>query len=391
MLLRPFGAIGFSPTQRCATPAPKSNVHSQWDVPRPSPRSRPPEFPGAPARARLLHQRRVEVHRQCGWLLTCSPFFVICDDLYSAMMQICAPSAAEITESPSRKRHLPALSARQVAPDFCMVSIVFTPTTGTSKRMSWFGLAIFTTVNARFSVEASASSEDIRCPARSIVASVPSIASTATQAASAITTVCPMSYCARLCATPRPYSMFFFSCSVGARLVSTPAFANKGSKSAVEFSKTMPSSPKTFATAPSNESVLRVVRESSNFASRQSGRMLEKICLCLTCPAITARVTPSFLKVSIRRESSPSDSQCTAAAPRDSISGKVSSLIAATTTSNPCAFAASRTRNGNFPFPAMRPSFFIAPHVELQSEFLQDNAPQLGRRQLQVAWLCVRI
>jgi hypothetical protein len=55
----------------------------------------------------------------------------------------------------------------------------------------------------------------------------------------------------------------------------------------------MPSSSSTFATAPSSMSVLRVRRFSSSLASRQSGRMAEKICLCFTCPAITARVTPS--------------------------------------------------------------------------------------------------
>ena len=56
---------------------------------------------------------------------------------------------------------------------------------------------------------------------------------------------------------------------------------------------------------------------------------------------------------------SPSDSQCTAAAPCDSISGNASSLIAATTTSYPCALAASSTRKGNLPFPAMSPSFSL--------------------------------
>ena len=79
----------------------------------------------------------------------------------------------------------------------------------------------------------------------------------------------------------------------------------------------MPSSASTFATAPSSESVLRVPSESSSFASRQSGLMAEKICLCLTCPAITARVTPAALKVSMSFDSSPSESQCTEAAPRD--------------------------------------------------------------------------
>ena len=71
----------------------------------------------------------------------------------------------------------------------------------------------------------------------------------------------------------------------------------------------MPSSARTFATAPSNESVLRVPSESSSFASRQSGLMLEKICLCLTWPAMTARVTPSALKVSMSFDNSPRESQ----------------------------------------------------------------------------------
>ncbi len=75
--------------------------------------------------------------------------------------------------------------------------------------------------------------------------------------------------------------------------VSTPVFTSSGSSSHVEFSSVMPSSANTLAIAPSRESVLRVVSESKSLASRQSGRMLEKICLCLTCPAMTARRTPS--------------------------------------------------------------------------------------------------
>ncbi len=41
---------------------------------------------------------------------------------------------------------LSASSARQVAPACFMVSMVRNPTTGTSKRMSWFGLATLMTV-----------------------------------------------------------------------------------------------------------------------------------------------------------------------------------------------------------------------------------------------------
>ncbi len=63
-------------------------------------------------------------------------------------------------------------------------------------------------------------------------------------------------------------------------------------------------------------------RESRSFARRQS-RMLEKICLCFTFPAITARGTPSRRKVSMSLESSASESQCMVA-PWDSVSGEVS-------------------------------------------------------------------
>ena len=57
---------------------------------------------------------------------------------------------------------------------------------------------------ARLKVEASAVNADMIWPARAMVASVPSIASTLTHADPAITTVCPMSNCARWRATSRP-------------------------------------------------------------------------------------------------------------------------------------------------------------------------------------------
>src|SRR5580698_7006994 len=46
-------------------------------------------------------------------------------------------------------------------------------------------------------------------------------------------------------------------------------------------------------------------------------------------------------------------------AARWSISGAVSSRMAATTTESPCARAASSSRNGKRPLPAMRPSFML--------------------------------
>src|SRR5579883_91097 len=273
-----------------------------------------------------------------------------------------AALARETIVSLSKTSVRPASIARHVAPARFMVSIVFKPTTGTSKRMSCFGFATFTTVRLRSSVEASpsSSSDRIMAPARSIAASVPSIASTATHAWLATTTVWPMSYPATACATARPYTMSFCSCSDGARSVITPGFATSGSRYAVDEISSIPSSPSTLATAPRSMSVFLVRRESSSFASRQSGRMLEKICLCFTCPAMTARVTPSFWKVSMSFDNSPRESQYTrtleSAAARSFISGSVSSLMAATTTSRPCARAASSSRKGKRPLPAINPS-----------------------------------
>src|SRR5215471_18199310 len=102
------------------------------------------------------------------------------------------------------------------------------------------------------------------------------------------------------------------------------------------------------------ESVFFVARLASSWIILRSGTIPLKICLCLTWPAITAWLTPSALNVLINFPSWPSDIQCTVFA-CCSISGKVSSLIAATTMSIPRLRAASSTRNGNFPLPAIRP------------------------------------
>src|SRR5215471_15886484 len=102
------------------------------------------------------------------------------------------------------------------------------------------------------------------------------------------------------------------------------------------------------------ESVFFVARLASSWIILRSGTIPLKICLCLTWPAITAWLTPSALNVLINFPSWPSEIQCTVFA-CCSISGKVSSLIAATTMSMPRLLAASSTRNGNFPFPAIRP------------------------------------
>src|SRR5215470_6033641 len=96
-----------------------------------------------------------------------------------------------------------------------------------------------------------------------------------------------------------------------------------------------------------------------------------KICLCFTCPAMIAWFTPSDLKVLINFPSWPRDIQCTVFA-CCSISGNVSSLIAATTISIPWLRAASSTRKGNFPFPAMRPYLFSDATIRRLDEIKND-------------------
>src|SRR6266481_3334001 len=116
----------------------------------------------------------------------------------------------------------------------------------------------------------------------------------------------------------------------------------------------MPSSSRTFATAPISESVFFRGKANSSLASFQSGRIELKILLCFTCPAITARFTPSLCISSIALLSSPRLTQWSRFAIFSS-SGEASSFNAMTAISMPWLRAPSRTRNGNRPFPAIRP------------------------------------
>ena len=140
----------------------------------------------------------------------------------------------------------------------------------------------------------------------------------------------------------------------GARRVSTPAAGISGLRNVVESTSSMPSDSSTRATAPISESVFLSGSESRSLASFQSGRIELKILLCFTCPAMTARVTPSWCSNSSVRDNSPRLTQCN----RDAIfssSGEASSRIAITAMSTPWLRAASSTRNGNRPLPAISP------------------------------------
>src|SRR5258708_5510823 len=263
----------------------------------------------------------------------------------NASIAMPAASAASMTRARSNSRVRPASMASAETRHRCITSTVCKPTTGTSNRMSCLGLLTFTTTSVPPSAMRAA---------RSIVSSVPSMASTATQARSRMTTVCSRSSPAIWRAISRPYAMSAVSRASGARRVSTPAAGISGLRNVVESTSSMPSDCNTPATAPISESVFLRGSENSSFASFQSGRIELKILLCFTCPAITARLTPSSCSNSNVRDNSPRLTQCN----RDAIfssSGEASSRIAITAISIPWLRAASRTRNGNCPLPAMSP------------------------------------
>src|SRR6266481_3188645 len=138
----------------------------------------------------------------------------------------------------------------------------------------------------------------------------------------------------------------------------------------------MPSSSRTFATAPISESVFFRGKAKSSLASFQSGRIELKILLCFTCPAITARFTPSLCISSIALLSSPRLTQCSRFEIFSS-SGEASSFRAITAISMPWLRAPSRTRKGNLPFPAIRPQpvvLSIVSGMKFRSVLLHDAA-----------------
>src|SRR5271166_5961318 len=165
------------------------------------------------------------------------------------------------------------------------------------------------------------------------------------------------------------------SCSFGARLVKTPASGISGCRKSVEFTRWMPSFSSILATPPMSESVFLVVREKSSLASFQSGLMVLKILLCLTWPAITACVTPSWCRASMALLSSPRLTQWMRLVVSAS-SGEASSLMAMTAMSMTCWRAPSRTRNGKRPLPAIRPhpaveSVAVASALEAASDMAE--------------------
>ena len=160
-------------------------------------------------------------------------------------------------------------------------------------------------------------------------------------------------------ATAYPNARSARSSSVGARLVSTPSRAISGPRNAVESRSSIPLSRSTSATPPIRPSVFFDFSRISTPINARSGTMSANSFVCFTCPAITARVTPASCSRLMHFPSCPNEIQCIGAAggrrARSSSSGNVSSFSAMTVTSCPAPRAASSTRKGNRPFPAMRP------------------------------------
>ena len=193
------------------------------------------------------------------------------------------------------RRVRPASTARTREPASRMATSVPAPTTGTSKRMSWRGFDTLTTVVPGPAMR----------PARRIVSSVPSIASSATAALCFTTAVWPRSIPASARATVSPYRTSFPSSESGCRRVIGPASASWSARNATEGSRVMPSRPSASATAPIRLSVFWKARRASTPSSFRSGTMPEKIRRCLTCPAMIASRAPACCRIEMARPSWP--------------------------------------------------------------------------------------
>ena len=192
-------------------------------------------------------------------------------------------------ESMRRGRTAACGPRRLPAPWRCerrITSIVFMPITGTSKRMSCCGLLTFTTTSRW---------PPVMRAARSMVSSVPSIASMATQARSRTTTVWPEIESGNLL---RDVAAVFDV--RGFRFVRRAPREQRPPQAAAgrEISSNPPARClRLRARARRRRSAnpyFSPAAKTSNFARRQSGRIELKILLCFTCPAITACFTPSW-------------------------------------------------------------------------------------------------
>ena len=170
-----------------------------------------------------------------------------------------------------------------------MTLTVSRPTEGTSNRISCPGL--LTLITTAFSL---ASSPPLR-----MVASVPSIASTASTVFFLTTTHWPMSRRPSPLATCQPKSMSAFSDFPGFLLVRHPGGASSSGRYSVEGTISMPSLASSAATALRMSSSWKMASLDMTVRPFTSGLMLSNMRRFAIDPAIRVLLTPLFLNALI--------------------------------------------------------------------------------------------
>ena len=196
------------------------------------------------------------------------------------------------------------------------------------------------------------------CPARRMVASVPSMPSTATTAPPRTTTLCPMSNCPITFAARKPKRMSAHSSGVGGR--ARRARRPRARSPADTASTRRPRCPRvssSAATRPQEQVVAqRADTARATASARASGlKLAEQARLRDAAHHDGARARRPACRASIIASSSPGVHPGDRRRRRRSSSGRVSPRCATATTSTPRRRAVSAKSTGKRPLPAMRP------------------------------------
>ena len=253
---------------------------------------------------------------------------------------------------------LPASTTTAAAWFFFRFSIVPGPIVGTSKRMSWFGLATLTSVQPPCGHSS---------PARSISLSVPSIASTAMISRSFTATAWPMSSAAICLASGQANWASSRTRGGGSKGVSTPASASASGQYFVESTNVRPRRCNSSATALSSVSFrlsrarkyhTRMLVQSGRYRNHWRHRGPANIRALRTRPAMITSRHPARRKARIHRPSCAMPRQQKLSASSRS-SGSAQPRSATTATRRPAARAPRATSLGNSPSPAISPSGWL--------------------------------
>ena len=203
-----------------------------------------------------------------------------------ASRKIPAAAARAMVASRSRRMVPPASKAKPRSPAFCAPSTVRGPMVGRSARRDWPGLSAFTSTPPGPSRR--------NPPARASMASVPSIASTASTRPCWITQPCPTSTAPSARQTAMPRWMSARARSSGAGPAIRAAGGSSPPSTCCAPSTSKPSSASTFITARRIESSpLKAARpnRASSFTPAASGRS-DRMDGRATVPASTSWRTP---------------------------------------------------------------------------------------------------